>query len=60
MGGGLLRVSLEVVLYAAWSLAPTCFIRFGLWLGRRGQCAGAGQGGVPGHVLGDDDVDPAQ
>ena len=25
-GRGLLRVSVEVVLYAEWSLAPTCFI----------------------------------
>ena len=35
-GRGLLRVSVEVVLYAEWSLAPTLFI-WGAWgLGRRG------------------------
>jgi hypothetical protein len=39
----------------SWSLAPTVVIRVDL-LGGRGQCCGAGDGGIPGHAAGDDDV----
>ena len=40
-------------------LGPTVIIRVDL-LGRCGHHVGAGDGGVPAHAPGDDDVDPAQ
>ena len=64
-GRGLLMVFGEVTcwcLRVAWSLAPTKVRSGGCWLGRRGQCAdiGAGDGGIPAHAAGDNDMDPAQ
>ncbi len=62
---GLLMVFGEVTCWClrdAWSLAPTGVWSGGCWLGRGGQCAdiGAGDGGIPAHAAGDNDMDPAQ